>query len=179
MGIPGLLKFFRRNFPSAVTRVDLTMTRRRRPTSQKEDHQKHRRPFEQYDHLLVDMNNILHQHIRKRAFQPRLGEQGLSHRVGGADYERAVAASFNMDYFLRGFVYRDVNTLLQEFCPQKAVFLAMDGTGPLAKLRQQRKSRLKVVLFSFLLLLFSSPHAACPPSASVSMLLLLLLLLSD
>ena len=99
MGIKGLNVWIHATFPGAMQPVD------------------ERRGGVAYDHVLFDLNGIVHQACRRR------------------EREREVIKC----------VFAEVDTLLRCFPARKTVLLALDGPGPVAKLIEQRKRRIQKV----------------------------------
>eukprot|EP00903_Cladosiphon_okamuranus_P010318 g9763.t2 len=94
-GISGFHKWFVRAFPSAVSDAS------------------HPRQQESFDHVCIDMNQILHVALRR-----------------AADEDHAIRR-----------IYRDVNRVLKRFPPRRSVVFAFDGSAPIAKLVVQRQRR--------------------------------------
>ncbi|CAM9636289.1 unnamed protein product [Pylaiella littoralis] len=94
-GIAGFHKWFVGAFPGAVTNAW------------------HPRQQESFDHVCIDMNQILHVAMRK-----------------AADEDHAIRR-----------IFRDVNLTLKRCPPRKSVVFAFDGSAPLAKLLVQRGRR--------------------------------------
>ena len=98
MGIKGLNVWIHATFPGAMQPVDERCTC-------------------SYDHVLFDLNGIVHQACRRR------------------EREREVIRC----------VLTEVDTLLRCFSARKTVLIALDGPGPVAKLIEQRKRRIQKV----------------------------------
>ncbi|CAN0559394.1 unnamed protein product, partial [Ectocarpus sp. 12 AP-2014] len=91
-GINGFHKWFVQEFPTAVTEASRV---------------------ESFDHVCIDMNQILHVAMRK-----------------ARDEDHAIRR-----------IFRDVNLTLKRCPPRKSVVFAFDGSAPLAKLLVQRSRR--------------------------------------
>jgi len=98
-GIKGFRSWFSKHFPAAYTEIDTT------------------NDSEEFDHVLIDMNQILHLALRRRV-----------------DEDKALFTMFSeLDHTLR---YAN---------PRRCVVLAFDGPPPAAKLATQRSRRAKSV----------------------------------
>eukprot|EP00752_Nemacystus_decipiens_P010116 g9017.t1 len=94
-GIPGFHKWFSGAFPTAVSDAP------------------HGRQQEGFDHVCIDMNQILHVALRR-----------------AVDEDHAIRR-----------IYKDVNRVLKRLPPRRSVVFAFDGSAPLAKLLVQRQRR--------------------------------------
>ncbi|CAM9734679.1 unnamed protein product [Hapterophycus canaliculatus] len=94
-GINGFHKWFVSTFPTAVSDAS------------------HARQQQGFDHVCIDMNQILHVAMRK-----------------ARDEDHAIRR-----------IFRDVNLTLKRCPPRKSVVFAFDGSAPLAKLLVQRSRR--------------------------------------
>jgi hypothetical protein len=98
-GIKGFRQWFEEQFPNAVKRVDVS---------------KHHDTF---DHVLVDMNQILHVVVRR-----------------SRDEEHAII-----------LLMRELDVLIQRARPSQSLVLAIDGSPSAAKLSTQRKRRFGIL----------------------------------
>ncbi|GMH52731.1 hypothetical protein TrRE_jg4469, partial [Triparma retinervis] len=98
-GIKGFRRWFSEEFPKAYTEIDMTSD------------------TEEFDHVLIDMNQILHVALRRRV-----------------DEDKSLFAMF-----------RSLDDTLRHARPRRCVVFAFDGPPPAAKLATQRSRRKKSV----------------------------------
>ncbi|KFH11173.1 XRN 5'-3' exonuclease amine-terminal protein [Toxoplasma gondii MAS] len=139
-GIPGLHNWLRQAFPSAVSQVNK------------------KRDVLLADHLLFDLNQLLHQAalLPARGSSPRAslaskrtflspevrGEHGASGARESGKQSQEVAFDEEADAVLRRLVSL-ISATLRTIHPRKSVVFALDGVPPLAKLLTTAKRRRK------------------------------------
>lgn len=121
MGVPGLAPWIRRNFPSHWRTIAI--------------HRKEVSPFT-VDRLYIDGNALLHPAAQTAFYYG--SKAGAKDRYEGKSYDDRLNALFKMFFF-------SIRKLVAITKPSKAVYIALDGSAPLAKQAQQRIRRFGLI----------------------------------